>query len=137
MSVALENARLFEQTTQNAAELGTINTVSQALSSEISLKNLIHLAGEQMREIFRADVVYVALLDEVNGIINFPYCHGEDLRALRLGEGLTSKIIQTAKPLLLNGGTSSATEQLDATRLASARSRISACRSWSASPRSA
>ena len=70
MSMALESARLFEQTKsllaqteQRADELATINAVGQALSSKIDLDELIRTIGEKMREMFRADVVYVALLD--------------------------------------------------------------------------
>ena len=55
MSVALENARLFDETErllveteQRAAELAIINTVSQALASELELDTLIRLTGEQM-----------------------------------------------------------------------------------------
>jgi len=109
MSVALENARLFEETQrllreteQRAAELATINTVSQALAAELELNALIQLTGEQMRRTFSADVVYVALLDPQTNVINFHYEYGEKFTPLRLGEGLTSKIIQTGQPLLVN-----------------------------------
>ena len=49
MSVALENARLFDETQRRAAELATINTVSQALAGELNLEALIELVGEQIR----------------------------------------------------------------------------------------
>jgi GAF domain-containing protein/CheY-like chemotaxis protein/tetratricopeptide (TPR) repeat protein len=109
MSVALENARLFDETQrllketeQRAAELVTINTVSQALSGEIALDNLIQLVGEQMRDVFKADVVYLALLNEASNTIDFPYAYGEQFTSIQFGEGLTSKIIQTRQPLLIN-----------------------------------
>ena len=79
MSMALESARLFEQTKsllaqteQRADELATINAVGQALSSKIDLDELIRTIGEKMREMFRADIVYVALLDEAARAIHFP-----------------------------------------------------------------
>ncbi|HMS00569.1 MAG TPA: GAF domain-containing protein [Anaerolineales bacterium] len=109
MSVALENARLFDETQrllketeQRAAELATVNTVSNALAGELNLDALIELAGEQIRATFRADIAYVALLDEKNQMVNFPYTFGEDLRALNYGDGITSRIIQTGKPILIN-----------------------------------
>jgi GAF domain-containing protein/CheY-like chemotaxis protein len=109
MSVAIENARLFDETQrllseteQRAAELATINTVSQALASELDLNALIQLTGEQMRRTFAADVVYVALLDPQTNVINFHYEYGEKFTPIKLGEGLTSKIIQTGEPLLIN-----------------------------------
>jgi GAF domain-containing protein len=109
MSVALENARLFDETQrllketdQRAAELATVNTLSQALASATELDALIDLTGEQMRQTFRADIVYVALLDPQSRLINFPYAYGEHMTSMHLGEGLTSKIIQTGQPLLIN-----------------------------------
>lgn len=109
MSVALENARLFDETQrllketeQRAAELVTVNTLSQALVSTTELDDLIFLTGEQMKLIFDADIVYVALLDTQTNMIHFPYEYGEIQTTLKLGEGLTSKILQTGQPLLIN-----------------------------------
>jgi len=109
MSVALENARLFnetqrllKETEQHAAELATVNTLSQALASATELNALIELTGEQMRKTFKADIVYVALLDMQARMIHFPYAYGEQLASLPLGEGLTSRIIRTGEPLLIN-----------------------------------
>ncbi len=109
MSVALENARLFsetqrllKETEQRAAELATVNTLSQALASATELNALIELTGEQMKRTFAADIVYVALLDPQTKMIHFPYSYGEQMPTLPLGEGLTSKILQTGQPLLIN-----------------------------------
>jgi GAF domain-containing protein/DNA-binding response OmpR family regulator/anti-sigma regulatory factor (Ser/Thr protein kinase) len=109
MSVALENARLFDETQrllketeQRAAELATINTVSNALAGELNLDALIKLVGEQIRNTFKADIAYVALLNEETNTINFSFTHGEDLSPMQYGQGLTSKIIETGKPLLIN-----------------------------------
>jgi signal transduction histidine kinase len=109
LSVALENARLFDETQrllketeQRAVELTAVNTVSSALASELDLGALIQLVGEQTRSIFNADIAYVALLDETSNTITFPYTYGEELVPIRFGEGLTSKIIQTNLPLLIN-----------------------------------
>jgi len=109
MSVALENARLFGETQrllkeseQRAVELATINTVSQALVAESELETLIQMVGEQMRLIFDADIVYVALHDRQTDLINFHYEYGDVFPPLKMGDGLTSRIIQNAQPLLLN-----------------------------------
>jgi signal transduction histidine kinase len=52
--------------------------------------------------LFKADIAYVALLDETSSRINFVYTYGEDLSSIQYGEGLTSRIIQTNQPLLIN-----------------------------------
>lgn len=102
MSVALENARLFDETRQQAVELETVNRVSRALVAQLEFDALVRLVGEQMRETFQADIVYLALLDRDSEVINFPYVFGDELDPIAYGEGLTSQIIQTREPLLIN-----------------------------------
>jgi GAF domain-containing protein/CheY-like chemotaxis protein len=101
-AVAIENARLFKETQQRAAELSTINTVSAAMAGELDLAALINLVGEQIRTVFNSELAYVALLNEETNMITFPYCYGETLEPRPLGRGLTSKIIQTGTPLRIN-----------------------------------
>jgi PAS domain S-box-containing protein len=101
-ATAINNARLFAAQQQRAAELAIVNTVSSALVSELDLEAVIHLAGEQIRSVFKTDIVYIALLDKESNTIRFPYQYGEQLTSLQWGEGLTSKIIQSGKPLLIN-----------------------------------
>jgi GAF domain-containing protein/CheY-like chemotaxis protein len=122
MSVALENARLFDETQRllketeaRAAELTAISAVSQALVAEPELESLIQLIGEQVCEIFKADIAYLALLDRRAGIIQFPYQYGDDFPPLNFGEGLTSKIIQTGEPLLINQNIAERRKQIGAT----------------------
>ncbi len=102
MGIALENARLFNAEQQRARELAAISTVSQALVAETELASMIQLIGNQTRDTFHADIAYLALLDSQANIINFPYQYGENFMSLKLGEGLTSKIIQSGEPLLIN-----------------------------------
>jgi signal transduction histidine kinase/DNA-binding response OmpR family regulator len=106
LSVALENARLIAETRQRVSELATVNEVSQAIAAQLDLGTLIGLVGDQMRSTFQADIVYVALVDRGTGMITFPY-HSEggaqaDLDPIPLGSGLTSRILESRGPLLLN-----------------------------------
>ncbi|MER9328701.1 GAF domain-containing protein [Mesorhizobium sp. M0488] len=122
MGVAIANARLFDETQRllkvteaRAAELSAISTVSQALIAESELESTIQLIGNQMQEIFDADIVYVALLDPETNLIHFPYQFGEAFTTLTLGEGLTSKIIETGEPLLINQDVAERGAQIGAT----------------------
>ncbi len=93
LTVALENARLIDETRQRAAELAIINDVGQALSAQLDLDTLIERLGDQMRETFDADLVYVALHDRESDLIEFAYYseRGEriDQAPMPYGEGLT------------------------------------------------
>ena len=101
-TVAIENARLFAESQQRAAELDTVNTVSQQLSGKLDVASLLELVGEQVRRLFDADIAYVALLERRDNRIYFPYQHGDRLDPLPYGDGLTSRIIASGKPLIIN-----------------------------------
>ena len=105
LSVALQNARLVEETDRRATELGTINQVSQAAATQLDVNALLELVGDRTREAFDADIAYVALLDAPTGRIDFPYYYEDGRRSaspsMTLGEGLTSRILDSRRPLLL------------------------------------
>ena len=68
MSVALENARLFDETQrllketeERNAELAVINSVQQGLASKLDFQGIIDLIGEQVREIFDAQATLISL----------------------------------------------------------------------------
>ena len=71
MGVALENARLFDETQrllketeQRAAELAIINSVQQGLVAELDLQAIIELVGDKLREVFDTGNVSIAWFDE-------------------------------------------------------------------------
>ena len=91
LSVALRTGRLIDETRQRVAELGCQD---------------LAVVGQKTRDAFDADIAYIALLDEETGVIDFPY-YVEDGRhepqePMRLGEGLTSRVLRDRQPLLLN-----------------------------------
>jgi len=106
LSVALDNARLIGETRQRAAELAIVNDVGRAAASQLDLGQLMALVGDKMVETFRADICYIALYNATTGIIDFPYYseNGERQQtdAIPFGDGLTSHIIRTREPLLMN-----------------------------------
>jgi GAF domain-containing protein len=120
MSVAVENARLFNETTRllgetekRAAEMQTVNNISRAMVSQLEFDKLIQLVGEQMRSLFHADIVYLALHDTESNMLHFPYTYGDDTIASRpFGNNITEKIIRTREPLLVNQDLKKTYEQL-------------------------
>jgi signal transduction histidine kinase/DNA-binding response OmpR family regulator len=106
LSVALENVRLIDETRQRLAELATVNEVGNALATQLDLDTLLELVGEEVRRTFEADLVYVALLDAAEASIEFPYYFEGGVRGtqppMAFGEGLTSRIMTSREPLLLN-----------------------------------
>jgi signal transduction histidine kinase/CheY-like chemotaxis protein len=124
MSVALENARLFDETThlladakQRASELSTVNSISKALASQLNPNELIQFVGDQLRDLFNANIAYLALLNKKTKIIDFPYQFGDQMPPMKLGEGLTSKIILNGEPLLINKNVDELRQQLGVQRV--------------------
>ncbi|MBS1803373.1 MAG: GAF domain-containing protein [Acidobacteria bacterium] len=115
-TIALDNANAYQTINEaehavreRAAELSTINHISQALATQLEKDRLIQLVGDQVRDLFHAPIVYVSLLDQPSMMLHFPYTYGEEAQSRPFGSGLTSQIIRTGKSLLIN-------EEMDATR---------------------
>ena len=106
LSVALRTGRLIDETRQRVSELATINTVGEALTAQLEIDPLLAIVGERMREAFDADITYVAFVDEEAAMITFPYYVEAGIREqpepIPLGTGLSSRIIEGRRPLLLN-----------------------------------
>ena len=88
MGVALENARLFDETKrllaetdERAAELAIINEVQQGLAAQIDMQAMYDLVGDRLREIFDAQVVDIGDLDRDDGHDPLPV-HDRARRAL-------------------------------------------------------
>src|SRR5258706_763695 len=125
MSVALENARLFdetnrllEETEQRTAELGIINSVQEGLASKLDIQAIYDLVGDKVRDVFDTQGISISYYDRQKNFITHPYYlfKGKRINELgfELGKGLTSHIIQTAQPLLINENASQRFKELGA-----------------------
>ena len=87
MSVALENARLFDETQrlfkeseQRAAELAIINSVQQALAAELNMQGIYDAVGDKIREIFHQADVGIRIYDPQTDLIHYPYVYEDGQR---------------------------------------------------------
>ena len=108
-TIALDNANAYlvinqreHEVRERAAELVTINRISQALATQLDKNHLIQFVGDQVRDLFRAPIAYVSLLDRATMMLQFPYAFGENASPRPFGSGLTSQIIRSGQPLLIN-----------------------------------
>ena len=98
------NEDLEERVNERTAEMMIINRVVQELSGELDFQKMIELASQTLNELLKAHTFYIALYDKQTQKINFPYYKagkGERQQpSMALGQGLTSKILKSAQPLL-------------------------------------
>ncbi|MGH2892591.1 MAG: GAF domain-containing protein, partial [Solirubrobacteraceae bacterium] len=73
VGAALSRARAIEETRQRNAELALINSVQEALAGELELQAIYDAVGDRIRDVFDAQVVDIAMLDETSGLLHFPY----------------------------------------------------------------
>jgi serine phosphatase RsbU (regulator of sigma subunit)/uncharacterized protein YigA (DUF484 family) len=112
MSVALENARLFDETQrllketeQRNAELAIINSVQEGLASKLDFQEILELVGAKVREVFSADVIGFGLYDFKNNLIELPYIldHGERFtHEPRPIYGVFEYFLKSREPILLH-----------------------------------
>ena len=107
LSVALENARLFEETRQRNAELGLINAVQGGLAENLETQAMYDLVGDRLQEIFDAQVVDIGIIDRDANMIRFPYTIE---RGIRFPDqpiaimGFRRKVLETKSAVVVDGG---------------------------------
>ena len=115
---AIGNARLFEQAQKRVAELATINSISQALGSQLELGALLEAIVDKIRRFFGVSKSYVALYDSRSDTIEIPLIAEGDRRLSiephPLSAGFTSYIIHTRRSLLINRDIIQRAEELGA-----------------------
>jgi len=143
MSVALENARLFDETQrlfkaeqQRAAELAIINSVGEAMSRQLDMETMTRMLGDKVRDIFQVEVTSVFFYDPQKNLVRMVYSYDRGYvklpPALPLGKGLSSKVIISRQPLVL--GTSEEADALDSINIPNAAGDDELGQSWMGVP---
>lgn len=118
VALALDNARLYNESQRRVSELDALNSMSQAVTTELELQSLLNVIGEQLQEIFDIDNSYIALYDRESQTISLPFFVTDRQRVnvdpIAFGEGITSHIIRSREPLVLNKNAEQAMSELGA-----------------------
>ncbi|MCL4559012.1 MAG: GAF domain-containing protein [Chloroflexi bacterium] len=127
MGVAIENARLFQETRrlleesqQRANELAIINTVGQGLARQLEFQAIIDLVGDKIHEIFGGQNCFICLYDRKTSMMQFPYWVGDQgqriyIEPAPMGTGLTSIVIRSRQPVVL--GTTAEADRLGSVKV--------------------
>jgi GAF domain-containing protein len=104
-AIAVENARLFEETQERAEELSVLNEMARELSAEMNIFSIADTAYRYIKRLIDATNFRIALIEENTNQISFPVFIEKNERmripARNLKDGLTEYVIQTREPLYI------------------------------------
>ncbi len=106
-AIAIENARLFNETTRRADQMDTVNKIGLAISAGLDLQQIARTLYEQCNLVAPVDAFYVALYDAKAHQLHFPLFldHAQPLAVgpfdLYTQPGLTGQVIQTGQTLYI------------------------------------
>jgi GAF domain-containing protein len=112
LSIALENARLLDETQrllaeteQKAAELATINRLGQSLAALLDPQGIFELVGEALSQTFEAHAVQIITYDRAVDLVHFRYFVEKGKRQdipPQAPSGFSGHILKTHQPLLIS-----------------------------------
>ncbi|MEO6707607.1 MAG: GAF domain-containing protein, partial [Ginsengibacter sp.] len=112
MSVELENARLFDETTrllkvteQRTSELAVINSVQEGLVAQMDMQSIYDMVGEKIRNIFSAQIIDIVTYNKKKNLIEDRYAFEKGDRTLlgaREPLGFRKHVIETRQLFLIN-----------------------------------
>jgi serine phosphatase RsbU (regulator of sigma subunit) len=114
MSIALENARLFDeiqklyqQTEQRATELRMINVIQEGLAKKLDKTSIFELVGEKIQSFFELIDITILIYDPTTDLITSPYQVEQGKRTSAIpftvaGKGFIAHLLHTHQPLVVN-----------------------------------
>jgi GAF domain-containing protein/CheY-like chemotaxis protein len=105
LSVALENARLFDETKRRAAELAIVNDVQRGLAAQLEPQAMYELVGERASDVFDTQVVDITVFDLENNTMRAPFSMERGVRypdEPRPIMGVRRHVLETRQPVLIN-----------------------------------
>ncbi len=114
MAVALQNARLFDETQrllketeQRNAELAVINSIQQGMAGSLDFQGIVDLVGDKLREVLRTQEIGIRWHDASANLIHFLYEYEHGVRqqlqpVTPMSDGVWSRMVATRQPLIAN-----------------------------------
>jgi signal transduction histidine kinase len=104
--VALEKAKLFEQTVAGAKEISALYDVTKTVNQSLDLTTVLQEVIEKFNDIFRFHSTRIYLADTQTGdlILQASYAMdgkgSERVRSFRRGEGIIGKVAESGEPMI-------------------------------------
>jgi GAF domain-containing protein len=104
-AIAIENARLYEETHRRAERLAVINRTARAASGTLHLDDLMETVYQEVAPLFQTDAFFIALYDEETNELDFRIRVDKGVREpperQPVGSGLTGFVVTEKRPLLI------------------------------------
>jgi GAF domain-containing protein len=107
-ALALENARLFEETEQRAQEQAVLNAIAMATSQSLHLDELLQISLDRVLDVTGRDKGYIRLKDPISGKLRLVAHRGiskeyvEVLVHRRTPGGKSDQVLESGEVLVIN-----------------------------------
>ncbi len=106
-SVAIENARLYQEQKRGVEDLSTLLETSRAVTSTLAPKSVLEIVGKKAKEVFRADSATIHLVDRkaktLKPVVMFgDYADGGPAPSLQFEEGVPGWVASTGVGEIVN-----------------------------------
>ena len=103
-AVAIENALLHRETERRLAEVSTLYTLAQQVTSSLQLDKVLDSVVRTIQKTFACRAAYIFLLDVETGVLEIRASSGTISAAvlearLRVGDGVVGKVVQQGRPI--------------------------------------
>ncbi|HLF27420.1 MAG TPA: GAF domain-containing protein [Anaerolineae bacterium] len=107
IGVAIDRARLYEDTLRRERELGALNAIIRSVTSTLDLEQVLSAAMQGVRDVMQVELGSLLLVDESDGALRFRKSlgpAGEQLvdRALKRNEGIAGWVVAHRRSLRVN-----------------------------------
>lgn len=116
-AIAIQNARLFEETQRRTKELDTLNQLSQRLSTRLNVTEVLHEIYNGARQLIDAKNFYIGLYAPEKNEVSFPLHVSESVLdksiiTIPADKGLTGYVLRERKPLFISENVAETMQQL-------------------------
>ncbi|HEY2988988.1 MAG TPA: GAF domain-containing protein, partial [Candidatus Binatia bacterium] len=113
IAIAIENARLFEETEERAHEQAALSAIATVTTQSLQIYELLQIAVEKVLEVTGRERAYIRLKDPLSGEIRLA-AHkniseaAKNLLKQRTPGGKSDQVFETGEPLIVNDAETSA-----------------------------
>ncbi len=110
LAIAIQNARLFQQTQIRAEELAVLNEMGSALAASLEIQGIVENIYRYASRLLDTSSFYIALHDAARNELNIPLAYREgsqlNLPPIQFGNGPIEHVLNKREPLLIEDNSS-------------------------------